>query len=364
VILGLTTGHALTPPGSKQASLPPGTKVETYLGSLDFPVDMAWVPGSKRIFFTEKNTGKVRVVVDGVMRPDPCVNLDVASDGERGALGIALDPQWRQNKRLYVYYTYDPNAVDVDPPPVNRVTRFEVVRNVCTNPVHVVPNIPSPALGGHHNGGQLQFVAGKLFVSTGDGTHPSRAQNLNSLNGKILRYNPDGTIPADNPFDDTSGNPTPVWSYGLRNPFGLGRRKGTELLFASDNGEDCDDELNRIDKGSNYGWGPSYDCDQPVGPSPVAPLAQWGDPTAPDDPVIAPTDLWWYEGPLTELSGDLYMGAFVSKKIYRMQVDDAGTVADPEPIHTDGDFILDVSKGPGGWLYFMTHNAIKRIVPE
>jgi glucose/arabinose dehydrogenase len=358
VILGLTTSHAHTPPGSKQASLPPGTKVETYLPSLNYPVDMAWVPGSKRIFFTEKNTGQVRVVVDGVLRPDPCVDLDVASDGERGALGIALDPEWRQNKRLYVYYT---NAAPLE----NRVTRFTVQNNQCVNRDHVVTGIPSPAA--HHNGGQLQFVAGKLFVSTGDGTQPSRAQNLNSLNGKILRYNPNGTIPSDNPTN-TDGDVVAAWSYGHRNPFGLARRKGTELLFESENGENCDDELNRIDKGSNYGWGIGYMCDQPVGPSPVAPLAEWGDPSVePAEPVISPTDLWWYEGPLTALSGDLYMGAFSARSIYRMHVNETGTAAAPEVIHTDGALVVDVSKGPGGWLYYMTissNGAIKRIVPE
>jgi glucose/arabinose dehydrogenase len=355
----LTTGHARTSPGSNQASLPSGTKVETYLGNLNFPVDMAWVPGSKRIFFTEKNSGRVRVVADGALRSEPCVDLDVANNGERGALGIALDPSWRQNKRLYVYYTYDPNAVDVDPAPVNRVTRFDVVNNRCINPEHLVPSIPSPSP--FHNGGQIQFMAGKLFVATGDGTMPSRAQNVDSLNGKVLRYNADGTIPSDNPTN-SDGDVVAAWSYGHRNPFGLARKKGTDWLFETENGENCDDELNRIRKGLNYGWGPGYECDAPIGPSPQEPLAEWGVPTA--EPVIVPTDLWWYEGPMTQLSGDLYMGAFNSNSLYRFHVNETGTAVTPDEIHTDSGSIVDVSKGPSGWLYFMTPGSIKRIVPE
>ena len=347
-------------PDADSGGIPPGTRVETYLGNLDFPVDMAWVPGSSKIFFTEKNTGRVRIVTARGLRAEPCADLDVNNENERGALGIALDPFWGQNKRIYVYYTYDADPAAA-PPPENRVTRFDVVDNRCVNPFHVV-TIPSP--NSRHNGGQIQFVAGKLFVATGDGTAPSRAQNLDSLLGKVLRYNPDGTIPSDNPFLTSTGAPSPVWSYGHRNPFGLAHKPGAGWLFESENGENCDDELNRVRRGRNYGWGIGYACDDPVGPSPLPPLAEWGDPDS-GDPVIVPTDLWWYEGAMPELSGSLYMGDFTFGRIHRFDFDSTGSsVVASGVVHDDPGHVVDVSAGPGGWLYFMTTSAIKRIVPE
>src|SRR5918996_1106263 len=147
---------ALAPPA---AGLPPGLEVRTYKRNLAFSVDMAWVKGTKKIFFTEKNTGKVRVLVGRRLRRRACVNLDVNNAGESGALGIALHPNFRENHYLYVYYT---NAS----PRENRVTRFTVRRNRCRNRTNIATGIA--ASSGYHNGGQLEFVGRKLFVSTGE----------------------------------------------------------------------------------------------------------------------------------------------------------------------------------------------------
>src|SRR3712207_1652109 len=103
---------------------PRGTRVETYKGNLSFPVDMAWDRGTKKIFFTEKNTGRVRVRVGRELKTRPCVDLAVGSSGESGALGIALHPKYDQNHYLYVYCTNNS-------PRENRVTRFTVRRNRC-----------------------------------------------------------------------------------------------------------------------------------------------------------------------------------------------------------------------------------------
>src|SRR5687767_7077938 len=92
-------------PGMPSKALPKGTKVETYKGDLSFPIDMAWVPGTKKIFFTEKDSGKIRVLVGKTLKQRACTDLDVQSDGERGALGLALHPRFKSNGFLYVYYT-------------------------------------------------------------------------------------------------------------------------------------------------------------------------------------------------------------------------------------------------------------------
>lgn len=325
------------------SALPRGTEVQPYKGGLAFPVDMAWVPGTSKIFFTEKNTGRIRVLIGRRLLDRPCADLDVASSGERGALGIVLHPNFARNKKLYVYHT---NRDPLD----NRVTRFVVKRNRCTNARVIIKGI-SAASSGYHNGGQIEFVGRYLFVATGEAHEPSAAQDTSNRLGKILRYHPNGTVPGDNPFGNA------VWSYGHRNPFGLARKPGTKLLYATENGPQCDDELNIIRRGRNYGWGPGYECGTAgIGEDPKPPLVRWSD-------IIVPTDPWWYRGRLDALSGDLYVGAFGDGTLHRIVTANGGTrLVRDRIVHRDGDGIVDVAKGPGGWLYYLTPTAIKRIV--
>lgn len=323
-------------------ALPNGTTVETYKSDLDFPVDMAWVKGTRKIFFTEKG-GAIRVMVGRRLLARPCVTLDVNSQGESGALGITLDPRFKRNGKLYVFYT---NAS----PEESRVSSFVVASNRCTQQDNIVTGLS--ATSGYHIGGQLEFVNGKLFVSTGDDHSPAQAQDTDNRLGKILRYNRDGTVPNDNPF----GAQNPVWSYGLRNPFGLTHKPGTGKIYASENGPDCDDELNLIRKGRNYGWGDNYQCGTAGrGSNPTAPIFRWSN-------IIVPTDPTWYRGKLKALNG-LIMGDYDSGRLHRFVMNDAKTRVRRDRIVYDGpDGIIDVSKGPGGWLYLLTNNAIKRIV--
>lgn len=334
--------------GSVSGALPERTRVELYRGDLDFPVDMAWAPGTKKLFFTEKVTGRVRVMVGRRLLGRPCAELDVEGSGERGALGIVLHPRFRQNHLLYVYYT---NREPLE----NRVARFRVEDNRCRGKRDVVKGLPTNGAT-NHNGGQLVFAGGKLFVSTGDAADPATAQDVSSRLGKILRYNPDGSIPDGNPFS-SAGDRSPVWSVGHRNPFGLAVQPGTTRIYETENGPQCDDEMNRIRRGVNYGWGLGYRCGTAgVGDEPRPPLRRWSS-------VIVPTDLWWYEGRMRSLSGSLYAGAF-DGTLHRLFLNAKGTrVRRDRVVHDAGNGIVDVSKGPGGWLYFMTPSAIYRILP-
>ena len=346
VLLLALVGAALVLSAPGAGALPERTRVATYMSGLDFPIDMAWVPGTKKVFFTEKNTGRVSVLVGRRLLDRACVDLDVASSGEQGALGIVLHPSFEKTRWLYVMYT---NAS----PEEMRVTRFTVNENRCRSPRTIMANVP--ASSGYHNGGQLEFVGDKLFISTGENHDPAAAQNTDNRLGKILRYNADGSVPANNPFSRPD-NPNPVWSYGHRNPFGLAHRPGTRKLYESENGPSCDDELNLIRKGRNYGWGGNYTCGSGVGTDPVGPLKSW-------TPPIVPTDLWWYRGRMGSLSGSLYMGDY-DGNLHRFVMNDRGTRVREDRIIHSGNSIVDVSKGPGGWLYFMTPSAILRIVPD
>ncbi len=339
---------ALLAGSSAVHALPDNTKVDAYKTGLDFPVDMAWVEGTKKLFFTEKNTGKIRVINKGRLLSRACVNLDVAADGERGALGLTLHPAFKDNHFLYVFYT---NRSPLE----SRVTRFTVSNNRCVDGRRIMRGVPA---SGYHIGGQLEFVDGKLFVSTGEAHDPGAAQRVDNRLGKILRYNPDGSVPKGNPFSKP-GDRNPVWSYGHRNPFGLTHKPGSSQLFETENGPNCDDEFNRIKKGRNYGWGDNYRCGTAgVGPNPKPPLKRWSN-------VIVPTDPWYYRGRMNALDDDVYVGDFGGNRLHRLVINDRGTdVREDRVIYTASNGITDVSKGPGGWLYFATTSGIFRIVPQ
>lgn len=341
--LAILVALVLLPLTPSATALPSGTRVETYKSNLAFPVDMAWVRGTKKIFFTEKNSGKVRVMRGKRLLGRACVNLDVVSDGERGALGIALHPRFKKNHYLYVYYTNDS-------PRDNRVTRFTVRKNRCRDRKQIVTGIQTTS--GYHNGGQIEFAGGKLYIATGENHDPAQAQLTTNRLGKVLRVNANGSVPNDNPF----GPQNPVWSYGHRNPFGLARKPGTTKIYESENGPQCDDEVNYIVKGRNYGWGANYQCGTAgVGTDPTPPIRRYSN-------IIVPTDMTWYTGKIKRLRG-LLMGDYATGRIHRFVLNDSNTDVRRDRIVYDGsDGILDVARGPGGWLYFLTSSAILRVV--
>lgn len=339
IVLLLTTVGILFSPAVTEA-LPTGTKVQTYQGRLDFPIDMAWVKGMKKIFFTEKS-GAIRVMKGRRLLTHPCATLPTNSDGERGLLGIALHPAFEKNHKLYVFFTHND-------PIENRVVRFIVQHNRCTKKRVIVDGIPSNTI---HNGGQIEFVGSKLFVSVGEAGDPSNSQDRGNRLGKVLRYNANGSVPKDNPFGNA------VWSYGHRNPFGLAHIPGTHKLYETENGPECDDEFNFIKRGRNYGWGDGYQCGtKGVGPNPKAPLRRWSQ-------VIVASDPTWYEGRLKRLNNSIYVGSFGDGKLHRLLLNERGTrLRHDRVVYDSDDSIVDVSPGPGGWLYFMTPSGIFRIV--
>jgi glucose/arabinose dehydrogenase len=326
---------------------PAALRTETYRGGLDFPVDMAWVKGTKKIFFTEKS-GRIRILLGKKLVKRPCARLDVNDGGERGLLGIALDPKFKQNHYLYVFYS---NASPLE----NRVARYVVKNNRCRRKKNIVSGLG--ASSGYHNGGQLEFVGRYLFVSVGEEHEPAAAQDTQSRLGKILRITRNGGIPADNPFSENPKvNRNPVWSYGHRNPFGLARRPGTKKLYETENGPSCDDEVNLIKRGRNYGWGDNYQCGtKGVGDNPKGPMKRYTPPIVPTDPVF-------YRGRIKSLSGSLLMGDFGDGRLHELVLNKKGTriKRDRTVVNAEGG-IVDVAKGPGGWVYFLTPTAIMRL---
>ncbi len=239
---------ATVPAGAATSATPTAVdfQVETVAEGLDTPWDLAFAPDG-RIFFTER-PGRLRVIEGGRLRPEPVATIpEVVERGEGGLLGLALDPDFAGNGHLYLYHTYSGSDGGLR----NRVVRYTLADRAgargLTEPRVILDDIPAAAI---HNGGRIAFGPdGKLYVTTGDAAAPALAQDRDSLAGKILRLNPDGSVPDDNPFPGS-----PVYSYGHRNPQGLAWQPGTGQLYATEHGPSAHDEVNLIAPGDNYGW--------------------------------------------------------------------------------------------------------------
>jgi glucose/arabinose dehydrogenase len=224
-------------------------QLEPVLEGLDFPVGLSLAEDG-RIFYNERLTGKIRIINPGwQLNPNACVTIPVAVSGEQGLLGLTLDPNFDNNHYVYVYYTVKAAGVAT----MNRVVRYTESNGVCSNGTTVLDNLPT---ANDHNGGIIQFGPdGMLYVVIGDAENPLNAQNLTSLAGKILRVNPDGSAPADNPFfSNANANAKKVFSLGHRNSYGFTFHPETNHLWESENGRDDSDEINRVVAGRNYGW--------------------------------------------------------------------------------------------------------------
>lgn len=311
---------------------------QVVASSLSFPTALKFAPNGD-IIFTEKSTGNVRRISGGTVQGAPMFTVSVEDDGERGLLGLALDPNYAVNKFVYIFYTKANGAE-------NEVLRFTDDATPGTNPTPIVSGLPAAST---HNGGKIAFGPdGKLYVTLGETGDPANSQNNGVPGGKVLRYNANGTIPGDNPIP---GNP--LFTKGHRNCFGLAiHTDGT--VFVSENGPGCDDEVNRLTAGLNYGWRPGQPCgDSGGGFEP--PLSRFGN-------VIAPTGIAVGTG---DYAGSLLLGSFNDNRLRQINLTSfpGGSEASIETIYTDSDAIIDVAMGPDGNPYVATGSRILRLVP-
>ena len=226
------------PPVSNNGDIP---LTATVAEGLQIPWEIAFLPDG-RIILTER-PGSVRLIdASGALIEQPLLVIDdVAATGEGGLLGLALHPEFSQTGWVYLYYTYR-----LDGGLANRVVRYTMQGSSLVDRSIVIEGIPG---GGIHDGGRIKFGPdGRLYIGAGDSGVADLAQDLDSLAGKILRLNDDGTIPPDNPFPGS-----PVYSYGHRNPQGLAW-DDRGRLWETEHGSSAFDELNLIQAGGNYGW--------------------------------------------------------------------------------------------------------------
>lgn len=300
-------------------------KPEVLVNELDTPWGIGFLPDAMLI--TER-AGTVSMY-DTTHRK--IAELNVTEISEAGLLGIAVHPDFKSNKHIYLYYTYE-----IQERPVNRVSRFVLSEDELLSEEVLLDGIPSARF---HNGGRIRFGPdGKLYITTGDATVPSSSQDLDSLAGKILRVNPDGSVPEDNPFGNY------VYSYGHRNPQGLAWYGNT--LFSSEHGPSRHDEINIVVKGGNYGWPDNCEDQEKNTIQPIRCYTEF---------TLAPGSLEYHDG-------SLYVTGLRGTHLRRLELQDEKVVS--ESIVLDGKGRLREVIAHDGLLYISTSNRDGRGVPR
>jgi aldose sugar dehydrogenase len=319
---------------------PISTSDQSNKGIRDIAQDLEipWALGISedgRIFFTEK-PGRIKMIYsNGTLKSEPVIYIRTEDIGETGLLGLALHPNFTQNHLMYAYHSYIRDGGIY-----NKILMLTEKNNMIVDSKTILDNIPASDL---NNGGRIKFGPdGKLYISIGDSEHPELAQDTNSLAGKILRINHDGTIPYDNPFPNS-----PIYSYGHRNVQGLAWHPVTEELYATEQGPMGNDEINIIEPGSNYGW-PIETCNY----SSSSPATRFKTPLFCFNPSIAPTGI---AIPVSDRLGYQNDAIFATLRgTHLHQIDLSSRMQDN--ILVGYGRLNDVVEGPDGSLYILTAN--------
>ncbi len=342
--------------------------VEVVTRGLDEPWAVAPLPGGD-LLVTER-TGQMRMVTAAGQVGDPLTGLPaVDARGQGGLLDVALGPDFATDRT--VFWSYAEPRDGGNGTAVARGTLSQDRRRL--EDVQVIFRAMPTYDGRAHFGSRLVFDdQGHLYISTGDRSDRNmreHAQRLDGHMGKVMRINPDGSIPDDNPFVGRDEAEPEIWARGFRNVQAMtfdpeGR------LWTIEHGPRGGDELNRVEAGENYGWPvQSYGIEYSGQPLPGAstdpdgyrqPVYYW-------DPVIAPSGAVWYTGDLfPQWRGSLFVGALRDQRLVRLELED-GRVTGEEHLLTDrGQRIRDVAQGPDGALYMVTDQEdgeLWRLVP-
>ena len=341
---GAESDRAAPPPAETSAQRAPADRadeplradgqaqLETVATGLEAPWEIAFLP-DRRALITER-PGRVRLLEsDGTLRPEPVAEVDVSAVGESGLLGLAVDPEFRANRLVYLYRTTDSG---------NEVARYVLEGDALTEEATIVDGIEAGVI---HDGGRIHFGPdGLLYISTGETGDGALAQDPDSLNGKILRLRE---------FRGGGGEPEIV-SLGHRNVQGFDW-DARDRMYATEFGPDADDEVNFIREGSNYGWPEAQGKEGGEGFEPA--VVNYED-------VIAPSGATFVSMPGSAWSGDFLFANLVGEQLRRVELD--GTRAGEDEALFEGDLgrLRTVVEGPDGALYALTNNTDGRGSPR
>jgi aldose sugar dehydrogenase len=289
--------------------------------------------------FTERS-GKVRLMHSDHLADKPILVLPETNTTKKmGLLGLCKHPGFSANHFIYLAYNYTAgeNAY-------LRIARYTFDKDTLLYPVIIKDSIYASQ---NHTGCRLKFGPDqKLYVTTGDADRPILAQDLKFLNGKILRVNDDGSIPADNPFVNNDTARKEIWTYGHRNTQGIDFQPGTNDLYNSEHGPTGGDEINFIQKGKNYGW-PVIHHDE-VKDNMVTPLFQY-------TPSIAPSEIVFYNSDaFPQWKGKLLLASLRGEAITKIDLENKKIVSQEYILQHQYGRIRALTVGPEGYLYFST----------
>jgi glucose/arabinose dehydrogenase len=356
------------PPDPSQPSPPVDGRfvAETVVSLPNFHVSMVFT-SPDRILLTQKGgfggigNASVRVVQGDRLLDRRLITFrNVQTGGERGLLGITLDPNYQDNRLVYVYYTRADRT--------NVVTRFvdsDLDQEGETDAEMVIDDLPSDVCG-NHQGGSIAFGPdGMLYVSVGDnGCDACNSQRAGTLAGKILRYTRQGQPAPDNPFSHLPFPQSAFFATGLRNSFDFTFHPRTGEIFSTENGPTANDEINRILPGRNYGW-PFFQCDRSTSTPCPQPTPSNTGPLQCYPSVIAPTGIVVYEGTAypEPFRGNIFFGDFNTGTLHRLVLsEDGSTVLAADDRFLSGfGRIIDLAVSPDGLLYVLTDQDIQRV---
>ena len=355
-----------------QVTVAENFKLTTVLSDLEHPWSMAWLPDGA-ILITER-PGRLRIVRNSILEPEPIGGIpEVLAVGQGGLMDVTVHPDFAENRWIYLTYAYGSESANH-----TRIARAKFDGQNLQD-LEVIFEVDRLKTGGQHFGSRIVWLPDRtMLVAIGDGGNPpiqldgelirQQAQNLNSLLGKVVRLNDDGSIPTDNPLIDSNSSDgnvnTAIWSYGHRNIQGLAFDATNNQLWSSEHGARGGDELNLLTAGQNYGWPLVTYSEEYTGGeiSPARSRPGMVDPKIVWTPAIAPSGLAIYQSDrFGEWQGNLFAGGLVSGDVRRIQVNAAGNVTKEESIAI-GQRVRDVKQSPDGQLYILTDESNGQLI--
>jgi glucose/arabinose dehydrogenase len=316
-------------------------KIDTLAHDLVVPWQLVFLPDNSMLF-TERN-GKLRIFRNGKLVDKPAFIIpNIPQRNKTGLLGLMLHPDFIHNRLIYMANDYWQGTK----------MRLQIVRYEFRNDTLIKPLVIRDDIHANqnHTGSRLVFGPDKkIYITTGDADEAILAQDLKALNGKILRFNDDGTIPNDNPFFNNDTARKEIWSYGHRNPQGLVFEPGTNTLFESEHGPTGGDEINIIKKGMNYGWPIIHH--QLTKDGMLTPLAEF-------TPSIGPSEAMFYsDAQFPQLKGKLLVACMRGEGVLILTLNNDKIVNQEIIFKKKFGRIRSLITGPDGYIYMSTTNV-------
>ncbi len=336
-------------------------RVTPLVKNLNHPWGMAFLPDG-RLLITER-PGRLRIYSNGKVSPPISGMPNVYANSQGGLLDVEIDPDFRKNQFVYLSYSEAGSNGQAG----TAVMRGKLNGNALQETQILFRQMPKLSSGAHF-GSRLVFdKSGHLFVTLGENNNRITAQFLDHHQGKVVRINPDGSVPKDNPFIGNANAKPEIWSYGHRNPQGAALNPWTGKLWVHEHGPKGGDEINIPQSGKNYGWpkityGINYNGDDipeavsNKAPGMEQPIHYWV-------PSIAPSGMSFYDADKKHpWYGNLFVGALAGQILVRLEIRDDKVIKEERLLKELGYRFRDVQAGPDGSLYLITDSPNGRLL--